>query len=237
MSGWIKIDRSLQDHWIWSDAVKLKCWVGILLGASHSDHKLLIGSEVVECKRGQLVGSLRGIADQLGVSKDYLRAFLTILQKDFMVNSESTPKFTRITICNYESYQGSLHDDKTLSRQTQDSQKNGKNEKKRVIDKKAKVLDDASIVDKFNIFWEKYGKKEGKAPAMKSWMKLTSEEMDKALETVDSYVAWKSDVNYRKHASTYLNQKSFNDEIPAMFASGTNKTTSTHYQPPANAIF
>ena len=123
MSGWIKIERSLQDHWIWSDAVKLKCWVGILLNASHSNQKVLIGSEVIECRRGEIVGSLRDIASTLGVSKDYLRQFISILQKDFMVNSESSSKYTRITICNYESYQGSLHDDKTLLRQFEESKK------------------------------------------------------------------------------------------------------------------
>jgi len=236
MSGWIKIERSLQDHWIWSDAVKLKCWVGILLNASHSNQKVLIGSEVIECRRGEIVGSLRDIASTLGVSKDYLRQFISILQKDFMVNSESSAKYTRITICNYDSYQGSLHDEKTIQRQTEDSKKNVKNEKKSIIDKKAKDLEPTSIVDKFNIFWEVYNKKESRATALKSWHKLSPEEMDKVLETVSSYVLWKSDPNYRKLPATYLNQKCFNDEIPSIFATPIKKETTT-YQPPANAIF
>lgn len=236
MNGWIKIDRSIQDHWIWSDAVKLKCWVALLLNASHSHQKVLMGNQIVECHRGDIVGTLRSIADQLGVSKDYLRQLLVIFQKDFMINYESTPKYTRITICNYESYQGSLHAVETNSRQTQDKDKNVKNEKKNVIDKKSKELDYQRYVDKFTIFWTKYKRPEGKAVAMKSWMKLTEEEMDKVLETVDAYVAWKSDVKYRKHASTYLNQKNFNDEIPAMFVAPIKQTTTT-YQPPSNAIF
>jgi hypothetical protein len=235
MNGWIKIDRSIQDHWIWQDAVKTRCWVAMLLNASHSHQKILVGSELVECHRGQIVASLRQLSESCMMNKDSLRHFLNLLIKEGMILCESHTKFTRITICKYDSYQGSAHDAQTIDRQSADNQKNEKNEKKNVIDKKPKDLFHAIAVDKFNIFWEKYGKKEGRAAALKSWEKLSDQEREKVLSTVDAYVAWKVDVQYRKMPATYLNQKCFNDEIPPIFAIPNKETT--RYQPPANAIY
>lgn len=236
MNGWIKIDRSIQDHWIWQDAAKLKCWVALLLNASHSNQKVLIGHEIVECRRGQIVGSLRQIGEIVGMGKDAVRSTINVFHKQGMILLQTEAKFTRITICNYESYQGVTHDVQTDSRQTADNDKNVKNEKKNVIDKKAKDLFHAIDVDKFSLFWEKYGKKEGKSLAQKSWKKLSEAEKDKVLETVDAYVAWKSDVQYRKMPATYLNQKCFNDEIPATFAAPQTELTRNTYTLPTNAI-
>jgi hypothetical protein len=235
MQGWIKIDRSIQDHWIWQDPIKMRCWVAMLLNASHSHQKVLIGGELVECHRGQIVASLRQLSETFMMNKDSFRHFLSILIKEKMISLESYTKFTRITICNYEGYQGSAHDAHPIDIQSADSYKNEKNEKKNVIDKKGKVLTLAIGVDKFNTFWEKYGKKESRATALKAWEKLSDEEQEKVISTVDAYVAWKSDVQFRKLPATYLNQKCFNDEIPPIFATPNKETT--RYQPPANAIY
>ena len=207
----------------------------MLLNASHSHQKLFIGGEIVECHRGEIVASLRQLSEACMMNKDSFRHFLRLLIKEEMVLCESHAKFTRITICNYESYQGSAHDVQTIRRQSADNDKNEKNEKKNVIDKKGKVLTLAIGVEKFNTFWQKYGKKESRSTALKAWEKLSDEEQEKVLSTVDAYVAWKSDVQYRKLPATYLNQKCFNDEIPPIFATQNKETQK--YQPPANAIF
>ncbi|EAC3914326.1 DNA replication protein DnaD, partial [Listeria monocytogenes] len=36
-SGWIKIYRSLQEHWIWENEKYLKWWLDLLLLANHQD--------------------------------------------------------------------------------------------------------------------------------------------------------------------------------------------------------
>ena len=65
----------------------------------------------------------------------------------------------------------------------------------------------------FDQWWNLYDKKEGREPALKSWNKLTEPEKNKCLSIVEEYVKSKPDKQYRPMASTYLNQKRFNDQI------------------------
>jgi hypothetical protein len=108
--GWIKIHRTIQDHWIWQDERKLKWWLDILLSANHEEKKVNIKMQLLTCGRGQTIRSLKGWADRWGVSKDSARAFMNLLEKDHMITHENLTKTTRITICNYEDYQSTEHD-------------------------------------------------------------------------------------------------------------------------------
>jgi hypothetical protein len=66
---------------------------------------------------------------------------------------------------------------------------------------------------KFEDWWIWYDYKISKDKAKKSWIKLTEQEKDLALQSVKDYVKSTPDKSFRKHPTTYLNQKSFNDEI------------------------
>jgi hypothetical protein len=66
---------------------------------------------------------------------------------------------------------------------------------------------------KFEDWWIWYDYKISKDKAKKSWQKLNEQEKDLALQSVKDYVNSTPDKLYRKHPTTYLNQKSFNDEI------------------------
>jgi hypothetical protein len=65
----------------------------------------------------------------------------------------------------------------------------------------------------FDWFWETYGKKVGKDIAKPKFMKLKDEDIVKILDHVPKYVASKPDRQFRKDPSTYINQKTWNDEI------------------------
>lgn len=67
--------------------------------------------------------------------------------------------------------------------------------------------------EKFERWFDKYGKRVGKKPAKKKWDKLKPEDHDKCLAVVDAYVKSRPDVQFRKDPTTYLNQECFNDEI------------------------
>ena len=64
----------------------------------------------------------------------------------------------------------------------------------------------------FERFWEEYGRKVGRAMAIKAWGKLTKEERKLALSTVGDYVLLTPEVKFRKHPSTWLNQRCFEDD-------------------------
>lgn len=105
MNGWIKISRELPNHWIWQDADRLKWWLDLLFMASWEDSKQLVGSRLIEIKRGQLVASISYLVKRWGVGHNTVIAFLKMLQEEKMITKTSMRNISIITICNYEKHQ------------------------------------------------------------------------------------------------------------------------------------
>lgn len=125
MEGYIKIFRDIRVSWIWEDSRKLKWWLDMLLTVNSKPGKVNVGMNLYECGRGQAIRSLSTWAAQWGVSKSTVKEFFELLEKDGMIvretlsmphdsahgcRSKSTRLITRLTICNYESYQDTPHD-------------------------------------------------------------------------------------------------------------------------------
>jgi hypothetical protein len=70
---------------------------------------------------------------------------------------------------------------------------------------------------KFENFWSQYPKKVGKLTAKRSWEKLSLDNQQKALEAIIEHrkywVAKGTDWEFIPHASTWLNQERFEDEL------------------------
>jgi len=70
---------------------------------------------------------------------------------------------------------------------------------------------------KFENFWSQYPKKVGKLTARRSWEKLSQENQQKALEAIVEHRKYWSakgtDWEFIPHASTWLNQERFEDEL------------------------
>lgn len=105
MSGWIKIHRDIAKHWISQDMEKLGRWLDLLILASFEDNKVLVGDRLIEVKRGQMIASCDFLAKRWGCSKSTVSKFLELLESDNMVERYTERKTTKITICNYDSYQ------------------------------------------------------------------------------------------------------------------------------------
>ncbi len=104
-SGWISIHRSIREHWIWQDPVKLKWWLDILMSVNHKISRVNIGMQLYDCQRGQSIMSLKTWSERWGVSKDSTRNFLKLLEKEGMIQRENLLKTTRLTVCHYDFYQ------------------------------------------------------------------------------------------------------------------------------------
>ena len=69
----------------------------------------------------------------------------------------------------------------------------------------------------FENFWSQYPKKVGKLTARRSWEKLSQENQQKALEAIVEHrkywVAKGTDWEFIPHASTWINQERFEDEL------------------------
>lgn len=115
MTGWIKLHRVITKHWIWSNPDYVKAWLTILLTVNHEEVKVLIHGELIICGRGQSILSLQSWVKLFGrkwtIQK--VRTFFDLLKLDEMINTEGLRKTTRLTVCNYETYQGEQHANNT----------------------------------------------------------------------------------------------------------------------------
>jgi hypothetical protein len=111
--GYISLFRSIRRNWIWQDAEKLKWWIDILLEVNYSPKKVLIGNKLIDCHRGQSLNSLMTWAKRWRTNASAVRRFLHLLESDSMIRVENVSKTTRITVCNYESYQQRRNDSET----------------------------------------------------------------------------------------------------------------------------
>lgn len=81
-------------------------------------------------------------------------------------------------------------------------------------DLKKKLSDDNSKESEFDKFWDLYGKKVGeKGKIKRKFLSLSKADRVKIFETLPAYIASTPDKQYRKHPQTYLNNRSWEDEI------------------------
>ena len=88
--GWIKIHRKILDCSIWNSREpfdKRSAWIDILLSASHKDLNLMIG----------------GI--RWGWSRNRVKRFLALLEREQMIETKRTNKGTLISVLNYNAFQ------------------------------------------------------------------------------------------------------------------------------------
>jgi hypothetical protein len=119
MSGWIKIHRSISNHWLYNEKrtySKLEAWYDLLLNVNYSDTKTIIKGKLYEVKRGQSIMSLDSWAKRWNWDKSKVRRFFNMLKKDEMIELITDNITTQLTICKYESYQGEGNADETRTK-------------------------------------------------------------------------------------------------------------------------
>ena len=111
MSGWIKLYRDIEDHWVFKDSEVFKRWIRLIMMANFEESRILVGGNVVVIGKGQMILSQQNIAEKWNISRQTLRTFLNHLEKDGMIlrnfAQKTNHKITILTICNYSKYQDS----------------------------------------------------------------------------------------------------------------------------------
>lgn len=105
-NGWIKIRKSIYNHWLWQDAEYLKWWIDLLLMANWEDDEKLVGKQLVTLKRGQLIASMSFLMNRWDRSRKMIEHFLNLLQEKDMITKEVKHNISIITITNYDKHQG-----------------------------------------------------------------------------------------------------------------------------------
>ena len=180
--GWICLHRKLQDNPLWREQrefSRAEAWIDILMEARWNKEpaKILIRGTVYACNRGQCLYSLETWADRWGWTKSRARKYLTLLQKMGQIDTERDTRTTRLTVCNFDTYQlldtewDTLEAHRRHAGSTQAvpnliSKEGNKGNKKAISPEKG-----GATVSDFDIFWDLYAKKEGRKPCVALWLK------------------------------------------------------------------
>ena len=239
MPGWIKIHRQIQNCLIWDDKPfnMASAWIDLLLLANHEDKETIFDKKPILVKRGQRITSVRELSARWGWGKDKTLRFLRLLESEKMIVKESDSRRTLLTIVNYGIYQDCETENETVIRtltgQSQATNKNDKNDKNNNIrsnsddlnetekpKKKTKLTEEENeeLVKNFEIIYNSYPKKVGKASGFKvykQWLngrnidgtkiKLTNRQMWDAIAKYKQYIE-KEDMEpqYIKQFDTFM---------------------------------
>lgn len=226
--GYVKIYRAIQDSWLWQDKPfnYASAWVDLIMLANHNGNKFLLGTQLIEVKRGEFITSQEKLARRWGWGNTKLRSFLKLLEKQNMIVQKPTRKQTAIEIVNYSVYQTTQIENKSIPNRyqidtklisnTNNNEKNDNNEKNVL---KKETHKEKKIASSFENFWFSYPKKQAKAEAYKSYTKINPDEtlqctILKAIELQKQSDSWLRDNGrFIPLPATWLNQKRWEDEI------------------------
>ena len=131
--GWIKIHRKILDNPLVKFSKNYsyaEAWLYLLLRATYTDQKVLIGSEIYNLKTGEIITSQKKLCKQFGWGNSRLRTFLKLYEKDNMIKIKTNSKLTHLTIINYRTNQVEQTATKSQTNQKQIHSKKEKKSKK-----------------------------------------------------------------------------------------------------------
>ena len=115
--GWIKIHKKIIDSAVWSDPLRLKAWIHILVSANYEDKEWFANGRLVQIQRGQLVTSNRKLQEAWGCSTNTVARILQQFAEMGMIEVEKPYKrYTLLTVVKYSDYQDKGYTDRDSDR-------------------------------------------------------------------------------------------------------------------------
>ena len=145
-STFIKIDRNIL-KWRWyEDANTFRVFVHLILKANIRE----AGFERITVKRGQLVTSYAHLARDLGISVRNARTAIEHLKATGEVTVRAYPKYSVITVLNYEYYQ----QNRQAKQQASDKQPTSSRQQSKNAKERKKNITAAPVYDEYLEDWE-----------------------------------------------------------------------------------
>jgi Zn-finger nucleic acid-binding protein len=204
MTGWIKLHRKTLDNpVVCKDSDYFIVWCYLLLNATHKEINVLFKGIKITLRPGQLLTGRKSISSKLNISESKIQRILKSFEIEHQIEQQTSNQNRLISILSWNDYQ-------VIEHQTEQQVNNERTQTRRY--KNEKKIDS----DLFELFWKSYPRKTAKAVAKKSFDKLQVdgpmlEQILKAIDKQKLSRQW-NDVNFIPHASTWLNQKRFEDE-------------------------
>lgn len=107
--NFIRLNRKLFENPIWKERrvfSRAEAWLDLVQLARYSKEPdtVAIKDRIITCNRGQLVKSLVTLGDRWGWSKTKVKRVLDVFKGRNMIELENVTVTTRITLCNYDTY-------------------------------------------------------------------------------------------------------------------------------------
>lgn len=152
IKGFIKVDRDIDQHWIFQRDPEFRIWVYLILRSQFSNQKkpVMIGNTERTLQRGEFLTTIEKIAGDLNVKPRVVRRCLDLFKKNDMIikttgRGKGIPYVAKIV--NYDKWQGEYTYQKEIKGQSKGNQKafksqyynnynngnNGNNEKAKYI--------------------------------------------------------------------------------------------------------
>ena len=218
MAGWIKLHRDIQRHWIYTEKrkfSKFEAWTDILLSVNHAQAKTIIKGKLITIDRGESILSLDSWANKWGWNKSAVNRFFELLKKDGMILLKNETVTTRLTVCNYASYQDERNDNETQTKRKRNaSETQTKSIEEEQEGKEQK--EEQTIEYEFEQLWVNY-KLGARKVAFERYSKLSESVRNKILIHLPQFAKNHRDAGkeeYLPHFSTYISKERWNDELP-----------------------
>lgn len=188
-NGWIKIYRKLRDNPYMRKPAYRAVWVELLLEAQHEGRDIIWKGRRTTLNPGQLTCGLKQLSDWTGVPRGTCKRILDCFKSETMIETQTSNKFSLITIINWSDHQKSETQNETVMKRKRNASetlvktpkecKNEKNERMEeddattTADRISKILEISSkgVITLITSLVEKYVDKDLEAVALKIAMK------------------------------------------------------------------
>lgn len=133
--GYIKLFRSLMGKGYYKSSAHVHLWLHLLLRASYQEREFLFGGKLHNLKPGQFITGRKSLSADTGIAESKCERILKCFEIEQQIEQQKTNKFRIISICNWDIYQGSEHQNEqpvdsgwTAGEQPLDTIKKGKKE-------------------------------------------------------------------------------------------------------------
>ena len=106
--GWIKLHRQTLEKAIWkcSTGDQKAVFIAVLLLANHDSNQWIWKGKQYKCEPGEFITSLSNLAHHSGTSVKTVRNAIAKFQKLGFLGIKGASDGTKVTICNWDNYQG-----------------------------------------------------------------------------------------------------------------------------------
>lgn len=224
-AGWVKLWREQFTHEIserkpWCDGY---AWAYLYSRANYRPAIVNFRNQYIPVERGEFVTSELKLSKIFGWSRRRVKSFLFGLKNGGMCDNRRTQRFIIISICNYDKYQSTEEEKRTIDDTmdgTTDAQQTHTDKKNKEI--KNKDMSESDLSD-FDLFYKSYPKHEGRKKAVDSWKKLHPDNalQQIILSAIEKQKTHKAGLKSRNEfcpewpmPATWLHQRRWEDEIP-----------------------